>query len=78
VPQSFDLSVYKNWGNEHGMELIRTSAKTGDGVLELFTQIANDIEMYCAGSRQKAADNVLNDICQPDHNESEGGGGGCC
>jgi small GTP-binding protein len=71
VASTFDLAQYKNWGTEHGMELMRTSAKTGDGVLELFTQIATDIELYCAASRQKAADNVLNDICQPDRAETE-------
>jgi small GTP-binding protein len=75
VPRNFDLSEYKNWGQRHGMNLMQTSAKTGDGVLELFTQMAQDIDLYCADSRQRAADNVLNDICEPD---GEKEGGKCC
>jgi small GTP-binding protein len=66
VPATLDLAQYKAWGARHGMALMQTSAMTGDGVLELFTQIADDIDRYCADSRQKAADNVLSDICEPD------------
>jgi small GTP-binding protein len=75
VPGGVDLAQYKNWGQQHGMQLMQTSAKTGDGVLELFTQIAQDIDRDCAGSRQRAADNVLHDICHPD---GEPQGGRCC
>jgi small GTP-binding protein len=66
VPPNFDLSQCKNWGQQHGMKLSQTSAKTGDGVRDLFAQMAADIDLFGAASRQRATDNVLNDICQPE------------
>jgi small GTP-binding protein len=43
VPESFDTSDFVVWANERHMSLMRTSAKTGDGVTEMFTQLALDI-----------------------------------
>jgi small GTP-binding protein len=66
VPGTVDLTPYMNWGSERGMELVRTSAKSGDGVSELFSKMASDIDLYCEGTRQRMADEVLNDICGPE------------
>jgi small GTP-binding protein len=43
VPETFDSSKFVDWAKERRMSLMRTSAKTGDGVTEVFTQIALDI-----------------------------------
>jgi small GTP-binding protein len=43
VPEHFDTTKFALWANERHMSLMRTSAKTGDGVAEVFTQIALDI-----------------------------------
>jgi hypothetical protein len=43
MPEHFDTAKFSVWANERHMSLMRTSAKTGDGVTEVFTQIAMDI-----------------------------------
>jgi small GTP-binding protein len=43
VMGSLDLSEFKQWGSQHRMSLVRTSARTGEGVAELFVQLATQI-----------------------------------
>jgi Ras-related protein Rab-5C len=43
VKATLDLPGYKSWAGQHRMALVRTSAKTGDGITELFAQLATQI-----------------------------------
>lgn len=69
-----DLSEYQSWANSHQMVLVKTSAKTGQGVQELFRQVAGMI-IDKGDSKNDRTDIILKDICQEDEQSQNSG---CC
>lgn len=70
-----DLTNFKEWANEHNMELVKTSAKTGQGVQELFKQVATlIIEKGELGSDR--SNTLLRNIVNDDPNQQKNSS--CC
>jgi small GTP-binding protein len=74
VKPTLDLSELKSWGSQRRMALVRTSARTGEGITELFSQVASQIAAK--------ADRVRKVRFVPLANEGEGATGDesrpCC
>lgn len=74
VPPESDLSEFEAWGRKHKMELIKTSAKTGQNVTEIYSKLATLIYRNCRTQRKDRANTVFKDICQDDQPKKKG----CC
>jgi small GTP-binding protein len=69
LEDDLDLAPFANWGDSHGMRLMKASARTGAGVSALFSYMSKQIYTNCASNRQIRAESVLKDICAVDSDD---------
>ena len=73
VDTHYDTSAFEDWAQHTGMTFLKTSAKTGENIHRLFTQIAND----CVSNANYIAEEIdyTKEIIGAD---TPKGKGGCC
>jgi small GTP-binding protein len=63
LPPTTDYSAIAEWAAEHRMPFLRTSARTGEGVVRLFETLATNIDSQGVAQRRSRADTILSTIC---------------
>jgi small GTP-binding protein len=59
MDEEADLLLETDWAQQHNMELVETSAKTGQGVSEVFTRLAVKIDTIGGGRKKTTTDDIL-------------------
>ena len=68
-----DVREYEVWAEERGMGIVKASAKTGDGVTDLFVRVARLIR---DGQVKNSTEDVVNEIVNVDNAKQSQSG--CC
>jgi small GTP-binding protein len=70
-----DLRSMAVWAHAHGMEVLKVSAKTGQGVQSVFMWLAEKIASYGVRVRQLQSDALMEEICADGQGRARGS---CC